>query len=54
MSQMGLSIYVIDWSGDVKFLDQGMDSAPFSQHFSVLKWPQAKVMGVSLKTENEE
>jgi hypothetical protein len=23
-------------------------------HFSFLKWPQAKVMGVSLKTENEE
>jgi hypothetical protein len=24
------------------------------EHFSLLKWPQAKVMGISLKTENEE
>jgi hypothetical protein len=26
----------------------------FSEHFGFLKWPQAKVMGVSLETENEE
>ena len=26
----------------------------YTQHFSLLKWRQAKVMGVSLKTEDEE
>jgi hypothetical protein len=39
---------------DRSFFHSAIGILDFLQHFSFLKWPQAKVMGVSLKTENEE